>query len=199
MRRIATCSLSVFLAGVTLSAPADARHRRHHHSHHGRGSSGFALERGDFSGPEGWSTYVSPEAGTAVEYPTNVFSVREEASERESARFRTQDGRAKLSVYSLPDDDRESPRSYVQHHLRIDPSRLTYKRITDKFFAISGKRDDLTFYSRCNLVPKQNGKMHCVYLEYPYREERAWDGIVTRISRSLRGPEDQAERDVKPR
>lgn len=35
--------------------------------------------------------------------------------------------------------------------------------------------------------------MHCVYLEYPNREERAWDGIVTRISRSLSGPEVKAE------
>jgi hypothetical protein len=43
-----------------------------------------------------------------------------------------------------------------------------------------GPGDGLTFYSRCNFLASQNGKMHCVYLEYPYREERAWDGIVTR-------------------
>jgi hypothetical protein len=30
--------------------------------------------------------------------------------------------------------------------------------------------------------------MHCVYLEYPERDEKAWDGIVTRISRSLTVP-----------
>jgi hypothetical protein len=186
MRHFLSRALALLLAVVILSTNADAQQRRHHHSHHGQG-------KGDFSGPEDWSTYVSPEAGTAVEYPANVFSVRDEASERESeARFRTQDGRAKLSVYSLPNEDRESPRSYIQHHLRIDPSRLTYKRITDRFFAISGTRDDLTFYSRCNFVPKQRGKMHCVYLEYPNREERAWDGIVTRISRSLSAPEGQA-------
>jgi hypothetical protein len=174
-----------------MSAPADARHRRHHHSHHdGTASAGFALEKG----PEGWSTYVIPGTGTAVEYPANVFSVRDEGSGRESeTRFRTQDGRAKLSVYSLQNDDRESPRSYIQHHLRIEPSRLTYKRIADKFFAISGTRDDLTFYSRCNFVARQNGRMHCVYLEYPYREERAWDGIVTRISRSPNAPDRKAE------
>ncbi len=194
MRHVVLCASVALLAGTILSTPADARHQGHHHNHHGTGSAGFALEKGDFGGPEGWSTYVSPEAGTAVEYPTNVFSIRDEASERESeARFRTQDGRAKLSIYFLPNDDRESPRSYIQHHLRIDPSRLTYKRITDKFFAISGMRDDLTFYSRCNFAPKQNGKMHCVYLEYPNREERAWDGIDTRISRSLSGPEVKAE------
>ena len=35
--------------------------------------------------------------------------------------------------------------------------------------------------------------MHCVYLQYPEREERAWDGIVTRISRSLGALEVKAE------
>jgi len=150
------------------------------------------LALGSFDGPEGWSRYVSPETGTVVEYPANVFSDRDDSSERE-ARFRTPDSRAKMSVYSLPNDERETPRSYINRHLRIDRSRLTYERITDKFFAISGTRDDLTFYSRCNFVPKPNGTMHCVYLEYPEREERAWDGIVTRISRSLRALEVKAE------
>ena len=141
MHHVLLCVLAALLAGAILSVPADARHGRHHHSNHGTGSAGFALEKGDFAGPEGWSTYVSSEAGTAVEYPANVFSVKDEASGRESeALFRTQDGRAKLSVYSLPNDEREIPRSYIQRHLRIDPSRLTYKRITDRFFAISGRR-----------------------------------------------------------
>jgi hypothetical protein len=176
-----------------MSAPADARHRAHHPSHGGSESVGSA--QGGFGGPEGWSSYVSPETGTAVEYPANVFSFRDDSPEREPERlFRTPDGRANMSVYSLSNDERESPRSYIDHHLRIDRSRLTYERITDKFFAISGKRDELTFYSRCNFVPKPNGTMHCVYLEYPEREERAWDGTVTRISRSLSGPEIKAER-----
>src|SRR6266571_5632612 len=143
MRHVVLCSSVAFLAGTILSTPADARHQGHHHNHHGTGSAGFALEKGDFGGPEGWSTYVSPEAGTAVEYPTNVFSIRDEASERESeARFRTQDGRAKLSIYFLPNDDRESPRSYIEHHLRIDPSRLTYRRITNKSI-LHGRRRSL--------------------------------------------------------
>ncbi len=192
MRHVLVCALTALLVGATLSVPAYARQRRAHHGHRGSESVGFALR--SFGGPEGWSSYVSPEIDTAVEYPSNVFSVRDDSSERESeALFRTTDGRAKMSVYSLPNDGRESPRSYINRHLRIDRSRLTYERITDKVFAISGTRNDLTFYSRCNFVPKPNGTMHCVYLEYPEREERAWDGIVTRISRSLRALEVKAE------
>src|SRR5947207_1800766 len=146
-------------------------------------------------GPEGWSNYVNPEMGITVEYPANIFSVKAEGAPRQGSgtTFGTPDDRGKLAVYVVANEQRENPQSYLKNHLRIDPSRLTYKRITDKFFAISGMRDDLTFYSRCNFVMEQNGKMHCVYLEYPNREERAWDRIVTRISRSLSAPDIKAE------
>jgi hypothetical protein len=75
----------------------------------------------------------------------------------------------------------------VPHARVAHRSDLTYDRITNKFFAISGRRGEATFYSRCNFAP-ENRNMHCVYLEYPEREEPAWDRIVTRISRSLRAP-----------
>ena len=56
--------------------------------------------------------------------------------------------------------------------------------MTDRFFAVSGIRDGEVYYSRCNF----HGRMHCIYISYPQRELRAWDGIVTRISLSLRAP-----------
>ncbi len=39
--------------------------------------------------------------------------------------------------------------------------------------------------------------MHCVYLKYPEREERAWNEIVTRISRSLRSSRESGQRDAE--
>jgi len=151
-----------------------------------QGESGGAPRPNASSGPEGWSTYVNPELGTAVEYPANIFSAKVEEAPKQGpgVTFLTSDDRGKLAVY-VAGEEGDTPRSYLENHLRIDPSLLAYKRVTDKFFAISGTRDDLVFYSRCNVDPKQDGKMHCVYLEYPARDKRAWDGIVTRISRSL--------------
>jgi hypothetical protein len=42
------------------------------------------------------------------------------------------------------------------------------------------------FYSRCNFSTDAGGAIHCLDLVYPQVEKRAWDGVVTRISRSLR-------------
>jgi hypothetical protein len=41
-------------------------------------------------------------------------------------------------------------------------------------------------YSRCNFASGVGGTDHCIDLVYPQDVARAWGGIVTRISRSLR-------------
>jgi hypothetical protein len=40
------------------------------------------------------------------------------------------------------------------------------------------------YYSRCNFSRSSN-TIHCFDLKYPAHEKRAWDDVVTRISRSL--------------
>jgi hypothetical protein len=182
------CLFLLLLAVSLASTAADARHRRQHH-HGGSSPSSFGmLTRPEFAGPAGWSTFVTANGGTAVDYPANVFSVKQEPPDgKDGTLFQTADGRAKLTVYSLANEERETPRSYIERHLLVSQGQLTYKRIAREFFAVSGTRDEATFYSRCNFEDV-NGRMHCIYLEYPNAEERAWDRIVTRISRSLRGP-----------
>jgi hypothetical protein len=63
---------------------------------------------------------------------------------------------------------------------------LEYERVTPNFFAISAADQGRVYYSRCNFARSAAGRMHCIYLAYPERETKAWDGVVTRISRSLR-------------
>ena len=161
------------LATLIVSTHAEAKHRRHHH-HAAR-----------FAGPEGWSTYVSNDGGTSVEYPANVFSVKEEPNDQHrQTLFKTADSRGKMTVYSLPNERHDTPRSYLAGHLAVDRNQLTYRRIASAFFAMSGVKDDSIFYTRCNFEDV-NGRIRCVYLEYPKEEKKAWVGIVTRISRSL--------------
>src|SRR5947209_2061210 len=172
MVRILAFVASVIVSGAILYTPADARHRRHH--------LGYAsLAPADQStGPAGWRTYVDPNTGTSLDYPANIFSITEGAPEQGTGqRFRSADNRAKLTVYQLANDQDDTPRSYLRRHLLVDPAHLGYERVTDKFFAISGIREDRTFYSRCNFAAGHKGAMHCVYLEYPEQETKSWDGI----------------------
>ena len=194
MRRLFLCAVIAGLCAASM--PADARHR---HRHHGFGFARMDDSRDPKAGPQGWIAYVNRDAGMAVDYPANVFSVKDGApKEGTGARFRTANSRAELTVYSLPNTARDTPKSYLARHLMVDRSRLEYRRVSERFFAISAVRDDKTFYSRCNFPRAGAGPMHCIYLEYPAAETRAWDGIVTRISHSLHAAGNESARNGEP-
>ena len=132
-----------------------------------------------------WAVFSA--AGTAVDYPPDVFSVEAGPSPRGTgSRLQTDDGRAEFMLYVSPNEDHDSPRSYVRKYLAVPKAKLDYTRITDRFFVVSGIQEGRVFYSRCNYPRGSSGPMHCIYLLYPEAETHAWDAIVTRISRSLR-------------
>ena len=108
-------------------------------------------------------------------------------------RFRSADGRAEASVYTIANAERETPRSYLSRHLKSDFSNLHYDRVGDRFFAVSGIVRGKTFYSRCNFEGRR-GPMHCLYLAYPAAQTHAWDALVTRMSLSLRAGSSRASR-----
>jgi hypothetical protein len=137
------------------------------------------------AGAPGWTTYADGH-GTILDFPANVFTVAEGAPPvGNGRRFRTADGRAEVSVYTIDNEERETPRSYLSRHLKSEFSHLEYNRATDRFFAVSGIVRGKTFYGRCNFAGAR-GSMHCLYLAYPAAETHAWDALVTRMSRSLR-------------
>jgi hypothetical protein len=147
----------------------------------------FTSAHAELGTGEDWKTFSIPELGTRVQYPAGIFSVSEGKPETGiGERLRTQDGRASLSIYSRTNDSGDTPRTYLQRYLRFPPSALQYQRVTNSFFAISAVTQDTIYYSRCNFSERSAGAIHCFDMLYPQREKRAWDDIVTRISRSLR-------------
>ena len=139
----------------------------------------------------GWRPYVDERTGTRVDFPAALFPTDGGATERGVGRvFASEDGRATFSAYTLENNSGDTPRSYLRKFLKVNPSTIDYRRVTDRFFAVSGVRGSEVYYSRCNFY----GRMHCIYISYPKRELRAWDGIVTRISLSLRGPRNDSAR-----
>ena len=134
--------------------------------------------------PVKWQTYNIPSTGTSVDIPSSIFS--EDLGpppQGEGQRFRSADGRAELTVQAAAIGSNVNPADFLarQH----PPQHIQYKRMTSRFFAVSGYKGDKVWYDRCNFSKK--GFVHCVLINYPAREERAWDGIVTRISLSLSG------------
>jgi hypothetical protein len=134
-----------------------------------------------------WQTFMIPDFGTRLEYPAGLFEVFDGQSEQGiGERWSTADGRAFLTIYSRPNEAADTPASYLRNNLRVARAALGYERVTRSFFAISSTREGVVYYSRCNFSAHAGGALHCFDLTYPQQEERAWDAIVTRISRSLR-------------
>ena len=132
--------------------------------------------------PVSWTTYRIPETGTSVDIPTSVFSETAGRPDGYGQRFQTPDGRANLTVQSAANDAHDSPARFLAK--KNPPADIQYKRITPRFFAVSSYKGDYVWYNRCNFA---GGYVHCVLINYPRAWERAWDGMVTRISLSLRG------------
>lgn len=130
-----------------------------------------------------WTAF-SDARGTRIEYPADVFSVRERAEIGQA--FTTSDGRARIHMYSMPNPKALAPGEYMQANFPARRSVLTYDHVARNFFAISTRQGGIIVYVRCNFSPVRGGALHCVDMRYPENEKRAWDAVVTRISRSVR-------------
>ena len=130
-----------------------------------------------------WRRYAIPSTRTSVEMPVTIFT--RDAGPPEGGtgrRFFTDDQRADLTVQYVPNPDNDTPATFLAK--KNPPSGIIYKRITPVFFVVSSIRKDRIWYNRCN---RASGAMNCVLINYPAAEKRQWDGVVTRISHTLRG------------
>jgi hypothetical protein len=135
-------------------------------------------------GPK-WGTYMNARFGTTADYPVSLFTVREPPPDNSDGQiFRTADRRAELRIYGARNAEEDDPKGYVERH--ADLQGVTLKRITSRFFVLSGTRGDDIFYQRCNFSKNRDGIIDCVNLTYPAKEKTNWDPIVTRLGQSLR-------------
>jgi hypothetical protein len=128
-----------------------------------------------------WERFVVPETGTSVDIPRTIFTT--DAGRPQTGygqRFLSSDGRANLTVQSVPNDTGDSPAVFLAK--RKPPPGIEYQRVTPRFFAVSSVRNDKIWYDRCNFAGRF---INCVLINYPAAEKRQWDGVVTRISHTL--------------
>jgi hypothetical protein len=132
-----------------------------------------------------WTTFVEPNFGTTLELPTEVFSVHEGSSYRGiGEQYTTTDARATLAVYSQQNSRHDTPQTYLRRNSLVPRRMIEYVRVTRSFFAVSTTARGMILYSRCNFS-RRSSTIHCFDLKYPASEKRAWNDIVTRMSRSL--------------
>jgi hypothetical protein len=129
-----------------------------------------------------WGTFADSR-GSSVQYPREVFSVPAGSGEPPGPVLESADGRARLHVFTRPNERRASPSEFIRRAVTDEGERLSYKRVTNRFLVFSAAQGALILYRRCNFVA---AGIHCFDVRYPRAEKRAWDGPVTRMSFSLR-------------
>jgi hypothetical protein len=132
--------------------------------------------------PVRWTTYSIPQTGTSVDIPSSIFTQLLEKPDGYGERLRSSDGRADLTIQSVPNRNGDSPEAYLKR--KNPPARIVYKRLAPNYFVVSSFKGDQIWYDRCNFSASF---IHCVLINYPADEKRQWDGVVTRISHSLSG------------
>ncbi len=131
--------------------------------------------------------YADSATGIRIEYPAWILSQNLGAPPAgRGVVLASPDRRVQFAVYALTTRPGDTPARYLRRNLRIPEAALHYRRVSGRFFAVSGIRDQYIYYGRCNLVRGSSGAAHCMQLMYPKRDKAAWDALVTRVSLSLR-------------
>jgi hypothetical protein len=131
----------------------------------------------------GWRVFRDAH-GTTLEYPSGIFANDAGEGTPKGTVLTTTDGRARLHIFDLRGKQNENARQFVRRLIEERGERLSYRRVAKNFFAFSDARGKFILYRRCNFA--HDAVIHCIDIRYPRGEKRAWDNIVTRISRSLR-------------
>jgi serine/threonine-protein kinase len=95
-------------------------------------------------------------------------------------RYLSPDGTASLALFATPANARSRP----SLQLPAEDERITYKRVTPRFVAVSGFKGDRIFYRKSNLACAGK-RWHHIVLEYPADEKARMDAIVTRIAHGM--------------
>jgi len=133
--------------------------------------------------PPAWGRYRDRNLGMVFDFPAHIFPLNSAQQGGEGVLFSSPDGRAQLRVFGFRNKANHTPRGYLSRIANLDNARFTYVRTTRRFFVVSGTRDEMIFYRRCNFFAGK--RAGCFQLDYPVQEKRGWDKVVTRISLSL--------------
>jgi hypothetical protein len=150
------------------------------------GLAGAAVGQGGYADAElNWA--VAESSGMSVDYPAGLFTVDAGPSDKGLGRaLRSADGSAGFIYYVQANEKRDTPASFLRSRLSAPHTKIDYRRVTDRFVAVSGVREGRIYYSRCNFPQGASGPIHCMELVYSESEKRLWDPVVTRVSLSLR-------------
>jgi hypothetical protein len=137
---------------------------------------------------ETWRTYENGRFGTTINYPGR-FSPTPPDETNSGRNFVSADG-ASFSVWGSHNSlfqNIEDAEEASRQRLRDEGVVLTHSARGVDWFVLSGTKGNKIIYLR-EKVTNRESDMHGFQIEYPSRLKKAYDPIVTRMSRSFTGP-----------
>ena len=132
-----------------------------------------------------WSVHQDDTRKCRLDYASNVFTPGE-IDDENFQRFAGPNKDTYFRVTGLYNEEQLSPKEIRAEYIKNrGKSDLVYERTKKDFLVLSGIRDRKIFYTKIAVSP--NNKNICVlHIVYPQKAKRAFDAIVTRMSRSFR-------------
>jgi hypothetical protein len=134
----------------------------------------------------GWDTFTSQFSGCGVEYPSRMFKPNQQTDADGATSFTSRLAEASMVVAGGSNDTNASVPEIVRTYLeQVKGENITYRRQEDGWAVYSGYRGGLIYYLK--VILSGDRRQACVLeLKYPPAVKTALDGVVSRISRSLR-------------
>jgi hypothetical protein len=132
-----------------------------------------------------WAVYYDETGKCRLNYASSVFRLGQKDAE-DFQRFSGPNKNIYFRVAGLPNDEHLSPKQIRTEYIKKrGKSEIVYERTKSEFLVLSGIHNEKIFYSKVAVSP--NNQNICVlHIVYPEKMKRAFDVIVTRMSRSFR-------------
>ena len=132
-----------------------------------------------------WTVYEDDQFGCVLDYPAGLFHA-EVPNPDEPRRFSSPDTDVYFRIKGVENASGWSPQAIREKYLSADmPGDVTYDRTKSDFVVLSGYRGQSIFYTKVAVSTDRHSA--CIFeITYPREQKKAFDKIVTRMSRSLR-------------
>jgi hypothetical protein len=132
-----------------------------------------------------WTVYEDSNFGCVLDYPAVLFRPNDPNPD-EPRRFSSKRADVYFRIQGVENANGRTPQAIKKQYLSADiPGDVTYDRTRSDFVVLSGYRGESIFYTK--VAVSADRSTACIFeITYPREQKKAFDRIVTRMSRSLR-------------
>jgi hypothetical protein len=133
-----------------------------------------------------WERYRSERFGYSLLFPADLLSPREESQNGQGVEFVSEDGRIRLKVLVVYNEDRVTPEQYRAALIKEFPQygAIEYGPMGQSWFVLSGVRGSSIYYQKVMFAC--GGRLiNAFALTYPEERKGAYDPIVTSIEKNF--------------